>query len=305
MNKNNKNLTQSSFNKKLYPYWITGFADAESSFSIRIIQDKSRKTGWRILPIFCIDLHEKDLLLLERIRDYFNAGNIYKHKSNAVIYTVQSFYELNNNIIPHFEKYPLLSIKRKNFFLFKLVLNLLNNKAQSSHEGLQKIINIRASMNNGLSNKLLEHFPDTIPYPYNIESYSYNIDPYWLSGFVDGEGLFYVKPKKKSFGVSISISQHIKDEVLLNNISSYLQCGLIEKPTTRSEANFRVYKIKDICEKIIPHFEKYPLQGIKALDFQDFVKVAKILYEQPGKMTQENFTLINTLKLNMNRGRKL
>jgi len=58
-------------NEKLHPYWITGFSDAESTFSIRIFKDKNRKFGWRISPIFSIELHNKDLLLLKRIQAFF------------------------------------------------------------------------------------------------------------------------------------------------------------------------------------------------------------------------------------------
>ena len=46
-------------NNKLYPHWVTGFADTEFSFSVRIIKDRNRKVGWRVLPIFSIELHKE------------------------------------------------------------------------------------------------------------------------------------------------------------------------------------------------------------------------------------------------------
>jgi hypothetical protein len=46
--------------KRANPYWVTGFADAESSFSIRVGKDESRFKSLRIAPIFSIELHEKD-----------------------------------------------------------------------------------------------------------------------------------------------------------------------------------------------------------------------------------------------------
>ena len=39
----------------------------------------------------------------------------------------------------------------------------MNRKEQLTQEGLQQIVNLRASINNGLSPKLKEAFPDTIP----------------------------------------------------------------------------------------------------------------------------------------------
>jgi len=75
----------------------------------------------------------------------------------------------------------------------------------------------------------------------------------------------------------MSISQHSRDELLLNEIINSLDCGIIEKPTTRpNTTNFVVYKFNDICEKIIPFFNNNPLQGIKSLDFQDFCRVVNI-----------------------------
>jgi hypothetical protein len=66
-------------------------------------------------------------------------------------------------IIPHFDKYPLLTHKRADFELFKPVANLMNRKEHLTTEGLHKIVSIKASINNGLSVALSEYFPDVIP----------------------------------------------------------------------------------------------------------------------------------------------
>jgi len=58
---------------------------------------------------------------------------------------------LTTFIIPHFEKYPLLTQKSADFLLFKQIVDLMNKKAHLSMEGLLKIINIKASMNLGIS----------------------------------------------------------------------------------------------------------------------------------------------------------
>jgi vacuolar-type H+-ATPase subunit D/Vma8 len=52
----------------------------------------------------------------------------------------------------------LLTKKKADFILFKECLELLNRKEQSTIEGLLKIINIRASMNKGLSKELSKAF---------------------------------------------------------------------------------------------------------------------------------------------------
>ncbi len=85
----------------------------------------------------------------------------------------------------------------------------------------------------------------------------------------------------------------------------YLGCGLIEKVYTRpTGAVFVIYKYKDICDKIIPFFNNYPLQGIKYLDFQYFCIVATYSSNK-SKLTSKDLEIIKNIKSNMNKNRYL
>lgn len=244
-------------NSNLSPYWVSGFSDAEASFSIRITKDKNRKTGWRVLPIFIIELHSKDIVLLRRLRAFFDVGILTERKNNRIVYYVQAFTDLTKVIIPHFNKYPLLTQKNADFILFKDVVDLLNSKEQASMEGLQKIINIRASMNKGLSEDLKNVFSSTSPVIRPIIKFVNIPDPNWFVGFVDGEGCFYVRiieDKLRSItrvSLKFSLSQHSRDDLLMSKMIYYLNCGIIEKPKGRFEVRFVVYKFEDIKTKII------------------------------------------------------
>jgi hypothetical protein len=101
-------------NTKLCPYWESGFADAESSFSVRITRDENRRTGWRVSPLFTIELNNRDILLLKSVWAFFGVGTFTERKTGKVVYYVQSFADLTSVIIPHFNKYPLL--KEEIFF---------------------------------------------------------------------------------------------------------------------------------------------------------------------------------------------
>jgi len=85
-------------------------------------------------------------------------------------------------------------------------------------------------MNKGLTSKLKLEFPNILPIQRPLISQQVIKDPYWLVGFVDGEGCFYVKlappttPRKgaqwaggirKRPQLAFSISQHIRDYPLL------------------------------------------------------------------------------------------
>nr|ATI20534.1 hypothetical protein [Juglanconis juglandina] len=105
-----------------------------------------------IIPEFRIELHSRDTLLLRKIQSYFGLGIISERLSlNKVVYSVQSYKDIINVIIPHFDQYPLVTQKKADYLLFKQAINLLNLKAKSNIEGFRSILSLKASMNSGLS----------------------------------------------------------------------------------------------------------------------------------------------------------
>lgn len=228
---------------------------------------------------------------------------------------MQSFADLSNTIIPHFKEYPLKSQKGKDFLLFKQALDLIHPKTLSTNEGLQDIINIKASMNKNLSEKLVLAFPNTIPVSRSDINLGISnlpaLDANWLVGFVEGEGCFHVAKKKSKsltgFQIQLmfSISQHSRDEVLLNKISKHLDCGNVRIINTRKDhAELRVYKFNDIKEKFIPFFEKYILKGDKLQNYLDFSNIARLI-EKKSHLTVEGLKDIQKIRSNMNRSRVL
>jgi hypothetical protein len=74
-------------------------------------------------------------------------GTIHIEKNNIVRFQIPGLNELIKILLPHFEKYPLLTKKAEDFILFQQVIEIMNTKEHLTIEGLRKIINIRASMN--------------------------------------------------------------------------------------------------------------------------------------------------------------
>lgn len=299
------------------PYWITGFCDAESSFSIRVGKDASRFKSIRIAPIFSIEIHEKDYNLLKEIKNFFGVGTILKRvkKGNpTAIYSVLSISALKEVIIPHFNQYNLLTQKKEDFRIFSLVVDMLYDNKHKNEEGLNKILSYKASMGKGLSKILLNMFPNIEPPVRNLVLPKKDFNPFWVAGFVDGEGCFYVKTSKIKKGLGIAykvnvyfnISQHKRDIALLLNLVTFFNCGLVETVVTRpTQSSYVVYKYSDIFSKIIPFFETYPLKGKKLLDFYDFKKIANMT-EKNNKYDENSHLLkeIKRIKKNMNRNRK-
>jgi len=106
---------------------------------------------------FSIHIHCKDVLLLEMIHKTFGIGILRKNNENTVLFRVSDIKELKV-IIDHFNKYSLISAKYNDFLLFEQCYNIIKDKRHLTQDGLNKIIEFRASLNKGLSPELKEAF---------------------------------------------------------------------------------------------------------------------------------------------------
>src|ERR1700733_8844923 len=102
-------------------------------------------------------------------------------------------------------------------------------------EGLQHIVNIRASLNKGLRPALLEAFPNSVPVSRPTSTRAENpiissakLHPQWVAGFISGEGSFIVEiinSKALKAGGRVALmfrfNQHIRDEYLIKSFIDY------------------------------------------------------------------------------------
>ena len=77
---------------------------------------------------------------------------------------VRSLEQLDK-VLDHFEQYPLQTKKHVDFCLFKEVVMKMKRGEHLTTEGLQDIINLKATLNKGLTPLLQEAFPECIPVP--------------------------------------------------------------------------------------------------------------------------------------------
>lgn len=71
---------------------------------------------------------------------------------------------------------------------------------------------------------------------------------------------------------------------------------------TENTVTLHITKFFDIENIIIPFFEKYPIFGIKSLDFSDFKKVSEII-KHKLPLTSEGFNTIKNINSKMNQRR--
>lgn len=67
-----------------------------------------------------------------------------------------------------------------------------------------------------------------------------------------------------------------RDYHLLSLVQNYFNCGSLNYKSSRNTYTFGVYNLNDLEKYIIPHFDKFPLRGVKYLDYIDFKKVLLI-----------------------------
>lgn len=327
-----KELNKSSFStlncrNKLNSWFLTGFSDAESCFSIKIQPNAKLKTKWRVRPVFSITLHLKDLAILEDIQNTLGVGKISKSGKKAVIYAVDSIKDIPV-IINHFDKYPLITAKLSDYLIFKNCFEIIQRKEHLTKKGLLKLLGLKSSLNLGLPDNLKNSFTSEVSaniVPVDRPGYFFKgiPDPFWVSGFTSGDGSFHIVIKNsdstKEVFARYAIHLHVREIDVLKGLATYFKLYNTEvsKTTKVTETdvkskkitildksvNLQISKISDIVNIIIPFFEKYPILGMKSLDFEDFKKVCNII-KTKKHLTSDGFNEILEIKSRMNQNRK-
>lgn len=118
---------------------------------------------------------------------------------------------------------------------------------------------------------------------------------------IDAEGSFVVTILKRSdYSVGwavqarLQIKLHEIDRDLLLSVQAFFGgIGSISKINSRSTVEFRVNKINDLINVIIPHFENWMLKTNKRTDFLIFATIVKLLSENKHKTQQGLQEILN------------
>ena len=130
----------------------TGTASGEGCFFIDIYKSSTSRLREAVKLKFKISQHvlRRDGLLIKSLVTYLGCGNYYFH-AGAGDLVVQKYSDIEEKIIPFFNKYPILGVKQKDFLDFKQVVELMKSNAHKTPEGLDKIREIKSGMNRGRS----------------------------------------------------------------------------------------------------------------------------------------------------------
>ncbi len=299
------------------PWFFTGFTDAEGSFSILIQRNDKYKINWRIKAVFAIGLHKKDIELLQKIQSCLGVDKLYKHGKNSVQYRVESINDLQV-IINHFDKYPLISVKKVDYVLFKKALCIIRLKEHLTKEGLLKLVRIKSCLNLGLTTDLKKVFFNWKENKVIRPEYIFIgiPDPNWIAGFSSGDSSFNIKISSSNtikigsrVQLRFSIGLNIREKELIKSLATYFKLSNFKEDVKMSyiyygenSVSLQVVKFSDIYDIILPFFNEYPIQGKKFFYLLDFIKVANML-KNKEHLTSEGFNKILNIKASMNERR--
>ena len=134
-------------NMKLNAQWVVGFVDGEGCFHIGINKNQEMKLGVQVLPEFTVVQHEIDEQVLHGLKAYFECGVVRKNHGTRLSYRVRGQANLLQKILPFFEKHQLKTRKRVDFEKFRKVVLMIEKGEHLSLDGLEKIRQIKTSMN--------------------------------------------------------------------------------------------------------------------------------------------------------------
>ena len=134
-----------------------------------------------------------------------------------------------------------------------------------------------------------------------------NLHAEWITGFVDGEGCFHVgisthRDMKAGFQVlpEFTVVQHERDVQILYALKDYFGCGVV-RVNHGDRMAYRVRKLQNLTENIVPFFMKHPLKTKKNVDFRKFRSVL-LKMEKGVHLTSEGVEEIRQIANQMNRG---
>ena len=139
------------------------------------------------------------------------------------------------------------------------------------------------------------------------------INPWYVTGFSDGESAFTYSRSGNNLNLYFAIRLNFEDRDLLYRIQEYFGAGKIyvQRPTpptknsghSRTSFYYRISKISDLG-KVIDHFDRYPLQGKKAMAYSIWKKMAELKqsYRKPDR--EEIDRLANSISFLTNKNNK-
>ena len=128
--------------------YISGYVDGEGCFTVSIAPRATLLVGWEVRPSLSVSQNGDRAEVLHLVQDQFGCGSIRPDRSDKTLkWETRRLEDLLDHVIPHFERYPLLSGKRLDFERFAAICRSMAHGAHRNRVGLCEIVELASEMN--------------------------------------------------------------------------------------------------------------------------------------------------------------
>jgi len=128
--------------------YLSGYVDGEGCFSVSFSRRSKLLVGWETKPSFSVSQNQDRAEVIILIKKFLGCGYIRRDYSDKTLkLEVRSIDDLIEKVIPHFQKYPLISSKRKDFEHFSKICAMVVKRKHLNKNGLKKIVQMAYKMN--------------------------------------------------------------------------------------------------------------------------------------------------------------
>ena len=130
------------------PSYISGYFDGEGCFTVSLSPRATLRLGWEVRPSCSVSQNGDRSEVLFEIKRFFDCGTIRPDRSDLTLkWEVRSLPVIVGSVLPHFESYPLMSGKRRDFELFAEICKRITRGDHRDLDGLAEIVRMAARMN--------------------------------------------------------------------------------------------------------------------------------------------------------------
>ena len=106
------------------------------------------RVGWEVRPSFSVSQNGDRAEVLYALQAHFGCGSIRPDRSDQTLkWETRRLEDILERVIPHFERWPLMSGKRRDFERFALICQLIAAGEHRSRRGLVQIVELARDMN--------------------------------------------------------------------------------------------------------------------------------------------------------------
>ena len=129
-------------------HYLAGFTDGEGSFNVSFRPRGDYRRPWKIS--LCFNVSQRDELILRLLATYLDCGTMRQRADGVWYFEVNKLRDLRSRVLPFFERFGFLSTKKqRDFAKFRELVDLMEQGAHRTPQGVRSILAIRRDMNDG------------------------------------------------------------------------------------------------------------------------------------------------------------